>query len=121
MTANAPGRLTWPLAMSGWAAMFVLAATWWALLPEGSTVPTTISYEEAFNQYLDAPYVLGDLEPEVIDVAPMNDGRVALRFVRRIEEIAFVDEDKLPLGPDGALTKDLGRLRASEPEVGLTE
>ena len=117
----APGRLTWPLAMSGWAAMFILAATWWALLPQDDSATTPLSHEQAFSRYLSAPYVLGDLKPEVLEVEPMVDGRVALRFVRRIEEIAFVDEKTLPLDSDGALTKDLGRLRASEPDIDLTE
>jgi hypothetical protein len=126
-----PRRLSWPLALAGWAAVLIVAMTWSlsALVDRGlspmrpGTIPVQngqLTAEEHLQRYLDAPYVLGDLQPAVLEVEPLSDGRVAVHFVRRIEEVAFLDPDRqLPVDEDGELTKDPIRLRESEPAVGL--
>lgn len=121
-----PRQVTWPLAASGWAAVIILAATWALRGRTAQVDPTNIApaevvemtFEDHYAQYMDAPYVLGDLPPDVVDVEALSDGRVAVRFVRKTEEIAFLDpKSELPTDEGGALTSDLVRLRASEPKV----
>jgi len=126
-----PRRLSWPLALAGWAAVLIIALSWsLAALVDRDLSPTRagpipvqnghVTAEEHLQRYLDAPYVLGDLQPTVLEVEQLSDGRVAVRFVRRIEEIAFLDPQlQLPVDEDGELTTDPVRLRDSEPEVGL--
>ena len=126
-----PRRLSWPLALAGWAAVLIIALSWsLAALVDRDLSPTRagsipvqnehLTAEEHLQRYLDAPYVLGDLQPTVLEVEPLSDGRVAVHFVRRIEEVAFLDPDRqLPVDEDGGLTKDPIRLRESEPIVGL--
>ncbi|MDY7108486.1 MAG: hypothetical protein SYC29_07595 [Planctomycetota bacterium] len=128
-----PRRLSWPLALAGWAAVIIVAVTWSLsalvdreLAPRNSTpMPVQnapLTAEEHLQRYLEAPYVLADLQPDVLEVDQLSDGRVAVRFVRRIEEIAFLDPQlQLPVDEEGALTKDPVRLRESEPEVGLSD
>ena len=68
-----------------------------------------------------APYVLGEWQPSVLEVESLSDGRVVVRFLRRIEEVAFLDPSRaLPVDANGELTADLGLLRSSEPHVGLS-
>lgn len=127
-----PRRLSWPLALAGWAAVLIIALSWSLsalvdrdLSPMRGAGPIPVqnghlTAEEHLQRYLDAPYVLGDLQPTVLEVEPLSDGRVAVHFVRRIEEVAFLDPDRqLPVDEDGELTKDPIRLRESEPIVGL--
>jgi hypothetical protein len=59
------------------------------------------------------------MEPEIVEVEPLSDDRVAIRFIRRIEEVAFLDPTRpLPVEPDGTLTRDPKRLRALEAGPG---
>jgi hypothetical protein len=128
-----PRRLSWPLALAGWAAVIIIALSWSlsALvdreLAARNAAPMPVQNapltpEQHLQRYLEAPYVLADLQPEVLEVEQLSDGRVAVRFVRRIEEIAFLDPQlQLPVDEDGALTKDPVRLRESEPDVGLPD
>jgi hypothetical protein len=129
-----PGRLTWVLSLSGWAALIIVAFSWGAtalmnqqlsarehgpMLEEASA---QLSPEQHLLYYRQAPYVVGDMEPEVLDVEPLSDGRVAVRFVRKFEEIAFLDPSRdLPVDENGELTTDPLRLRKSEPEVRVFE
>jgi hypothetical protein len=126
-------RLSWPLTLAGWAAVIIIALTWsLSALVDRELAPRRpgpipvqngqLTAEEHLQRYLEAPYVLADLEPEVLEVEQLSDGRVAVRFVRRIEEIAFLDPQlQLPVDEDGTLTKDPVRLRESEPDVGLPD
>jgi hypothetical protein len=126
-----PRKLSWPLTMSGWAAA-VLALVAWAIIalanqqqqipsqpdivPAAATM--TLSAEDHYEAYRAAPYVLGEMQPVVLDVEELSDGRIAVRFVRRIEEVAMLDpEADLPVDDDGELTSDLRALRDSEPRV----
>jgi len=126
-----PGRLSWPIALAGWAAVVIIALSLalTALVERGMNPPTMaqvpvahdrLTPEEHYARYLHAPYVLGDMQPVVLEVERLTDGRVAVHFVRRIEEVAFLDPDRqLPVDEDGQLTRDPALLRQSEPVVGL--
>ena len=119
-----PGNLTWTLTFSGWAAMIIVGLTWgitaFSLRPEAKpqVTPTMMPFvqqytsEEHFQRYLDAPYVLGDMQPVVMEVKELSDGRVAVHFVRRSEEVLFLDVDAaLPVDENGELLRDLSALR----------
>ena len=130
-----PRRVTAPLAMSGWAAVLILTATWTILAMTGrigtGPAPTpggvdgndliraTFTPEDAYNEYIgQAPYVLGELEPMILDVEELSDGRIAVRFMRRIEEVLLLDADReLPVDETGALLTDPKILREYEREV----
>jgi hypothetical protein len=122
----APRRLTWPLVLSGWAAVLIVSLSW-ALMtlvttprPGASASPASLSPEEHYTRYRSAPYVLGEMHPEVLQVDELTDGRVAVHFLRRIEEIAFLDPSlPLPIDENGELTRDPIRLRATEPKLHL--
>ncbi len=104
--------------ISGFAGSLVALST-------GDVNPTIIeardiSPEEHYRHYMSAPYVLGDMQPQVLEVEELSDGRVAVHFVRRIEEVAFLDPNReLPVDDSGELTSDPTRLRDSEPRVGM--
>ncbi|MBT8484831.1 MAG: hypothetical protein HKO59_03990 [Phycisphaerales bacterium] len=121
-------RMSWPLALSGWAAVLIALVSWGLVtmteqrMIEPAAEPERASFrftpEEHLSQYLSAPYVLGDMAPVVVDVKPVSDGRVAVHFVRRIEEIVFLDPfAELPVDADGQLTRDPKALRDREPAV----
>ena len=79
--------------------------------PDSSRVApaSTVSPEEHYQSYLSAPYVLGDMNPEVLEVQEMSDGRVAVHFVRRIEEVAFLDpQGELPVDDSGEAERSGG-------------
>ena len=126
-----PSRLGWTMALSGWAAVLIVALSWamitLARQSTGGLEPTIVyqpnglpqlTSEEHLERYLSAPYVLGPLSPVVTEAEELSDGRVALRFIRRIEEVAFLDpRAELPVDETGELTSDPARLRRSEPQV----
>jgi hypothetical protein len=122
-----PRRLTWPLAMSGWAALVIIGLTWGLASlvrgPESAPSPVApaaaITPVDGYRQYVTAPFVLGELQPLVVDVEELSDGRIAVTLVRRIEEVAFLDpEGRLPINEFGELTKDIAQLRSSEAAWG---
>ena len=56
-----------------------------------------------------------DLQPVVVDTELLSDGRVAVHFIRRIEEVAFLDpSQELPVNEAGELVKDPATLRDLE-------
>ena len=123
-----PNGVSWTLALSGWAAVIIVAVSWGVVaLSNGDVNPTVIeardiSPEEHYRHYMSAPYVLGDMQPQVLEVEELSDGRVAVHFVRRIEEVAFLDPNReLPVDDSGELTSDPTRLRDSEPRVGMAD
>jgi len=62
------------------------------------------------------------MPPEVVDIAVLSDGRVAVHLIRQTEEVAFLDPSQaLPVDADGRLTRDPAKLRQSEPRVGFGE
>lgn len=115
-----PPRVSWTMAMSGWAAVLIVMVSWAALAlvprtgrgPTAERVSATRSPEELYQEYLSAPYVLDDMPPEVTAVDPMSDGRIAVRFVRKSEEVLFVDpHGEMPLDERGELLRDLRKFR----------
>jgi len=117
-------RWTWPIATLGWAAMLVVSLAWWASgvrSPDAQT-PTvrSISSQDHFDGYLNADFVFGEMPPVVLDVETLSDGRLAVRFIRRIEEFGFLDPNvELPVDENGEL--DAAKLRRVEPAVGLRQ
>ncbi len=106
----APPSISWTMAMSGWAAMIIVMVSW-AALALTPRVPDVRSPEEHFHAYLGAPYVL-DMQPKVLEVSHVSDGRVAVRFVREVEEVLFVDPDgEWPVDEHGDLLRDLRKFR----------
>jgi hypothetical protein len=120
----APRRLTGILAYSGWAALIILALSWIVVMRSSMQLgdlngtnarAAQYSPEQAFKEYRQAPYVLDEMPAEVLDVADVGDGRVAVRFVRQIEEVVYLDPDRaLPVDEDGNLITDPAVLRAVE-------
>ncbi len=125
----APGprrRLNLPLMLSGWAAVLVLGA-WWAvsvgrgdgassparLEPVGSAAVEggRLTPDEHLQQYLQAAFVLGELDPVLLDRETLEDGRHRLRILRRIEE--YIDISS----PPEALVDDRGRLAIDPGEL----
>ena len=124
----AAGR-TSSLAWSGWAAAIVLAAVWIVsssireptrpLAENAISVGPTLSAEEHLQSYMRAPYVLGELDPMLLQADELSDGRIALRYLRRIEEVVFLDAEQ-PLPPaaeDGTLGVSPPELREVSPPV----
>ena len=117
-------RHTWAFALSGWAAM-ILVAVCWAIVGRGTpvgpapgpgnAVTTQASYEESLQSYATAPYVLGQWQPLLLDTTPLSENRVAVRFLRRFEEVVIIDPTtELPVDEAGELTTDPVALRRSE-------
>ncbi|MHC5114219.1 MAG: hypothetical protein ACYTGP_07305 [Planctomycetota bacterium] len=126
-------RLTWSMALSGWAAVLIMALSW-TLVTLASQPPEPISSggpafdtrtiepdaEELLARYLEAPWVVGEMQPVVLDVQEMTDGRIGINFMRRIEEVVIVaGDDEGVLDENGDLTADPETLRAKAPPAGF--
>ncbi len=124
-----PDRMTLPLVLSGWAAVIIISMAWTLMAINGQSsligpgtlkvnVPTP-TLAQSYNTYMhDAPYVIGELDPVVTDVEQLSDGRVAVNFIRRIEEVLLLDPDQaLPVDENGVLLTDPEKLRQFEPQV----
>lgn len=115
--------------LSGWAAVLVLGL-WWAVVVAGGgdagrapapvrsvaeppAAAGPLTAEEHYRRYLQADFVLGELDPVLLETEQLPEGRVRLRFIRRIEEYATVDS---PLSDvvdaQGRLKVDPAELRA---------
>ncbi len=118
-------------AAAGWAAALIMAAIWifpsapspevpqegQAVRTRTSSPPPEPSPDEHLAAYLAAPNVLGELEPVVLEVEELSDGRTVVRYLRRIEEFAFVPSgDPLPVTDRGRLTVDPADLRHTVPQ-----
>lgn len=112
-----PARPSWWLAASGWAAVIGLAAVWGsgAFVGRGEHVGSTglaadqrtapLSPEAHLKEYMHAPFVLGDMPPTLLQVEPLNDGRFAVSYLRRIVEVKYFDSpEQIPLDADGNLS-----------------
>ncbi len=105
----------WWLAASGWAAVVALAITWSAgILPDptasegGPNVvgarSTVFTPEQNLDAYMQAPYVLGDMPPTLLNVDELPDGRLAVSYLRRIVEVQYFDSAAdIPLDEEGTL------------------
>ncbi len=126
------GRLNWTLIASGWAAVIVVAVVWATNagngghgdlapgrpLPAGGAQSTVapLTPDEHLKKYLAASFVLGELDPILLETQQLGDGRHRIRFVRRIEEYADVDLLPRDLADDtGRLTIDPADLRGKPP------
>jgi hypothetical protein len=123
-----PARMSWSMALSGWAAMIIVALTAVVLVLQqrqqqqaapGPTMVADGSAVEHYERYVAAPFVLGEMQPVVVEVDVLPDGRIAVHFIRRIEEVAFLDPNDLPVDEGGELTPDLRRLRELERGSGM--
>lgn len=96
--------LTMPVALSGWAAMIIVGLTWaiTAMMHANqkpvmgeivSPRPTFLPYTfmEHRARYEQAPWVLGEMQPSPLEWQELSDGRIALRFLRRSEEVVIVE------------------------------
>jgi len=123
---------SWALAISGWAAMVALAVIW-SMTPGRSAplnqdtntavpiaaTPTDLSPDDYLHLYLakgkDVGYVLDEMPPTMLEVQVLPDGRKAVRYIRRIEEVLFLPPDQdVPVDDDGILTKPPSELRGEE-------
>lgn len=126
-TASRAARRIGPLALSGWAAVVLLSVVWFAMeltrspQQQDSAVPVHRDREEhrkpdspeaQMQAYLQSPFVLGELEPIVLQVNEASDGSLIVRYVRRIEEQLQLDAaQSLPFDDHGNLTTDPATLR----------
>ncbi len=83
----APVRgVRWTLAYSGWAAVLVIAAIW-AILPSGSSNPVLQqTADEALDVYTEAPFVLEEFDPILMDWERIDDEWIRLFIMRRFQE-----------------------------------
>jgi hypothetical protein len=129
-------RFRWPrrpavnllVTLSGWAAVFVVGV-WWAVIvagrgdagPAASPVQSVaeppvageqLTAGDHYDKYLEAEFVLGELDPILLDTESLPDGRYRLRFIRRIEEYVDIDAPTTGIIDDtGNLTVDPAELR----------
>ena len=129
-------RSRWPrrpavnllVTLSGWAAVFVVGV-WWAVVVAGrgdaDPVPSPVrsvaeppvavedlTAADHYRKYLEASFVLGELDPILLETEELPDGRYRLRFVRRIEEYVVIDAPTTEIIDDtGGFTVDPAELR----------
>jgi hypothetical protein len=113
--------------LSGWAAVLVLGF-WWAVVVVGdgdagrapapvrsvAEPPAAVgelTADEHYRRYLRADFVLGELDPVLLETEQLPDGRVRVRFVRRIEEYVTVDS------PLSDVIDAKGRLKVDPAEL----
>ncbi|HEV8259386.1 MAG TPA: hypothetical protein VGQ19_01345 [Burkholderiales bacterium] len=121
---------SWGLAISGWAAMVALALVWSANTgrPTGiqtppravptAANPTELTPDEHLRLYEQAGFVIGEMPPTLLEVEQLRDGRKAVRYIRRIEEVLFLPPDQdVPVDDSGNLTKPPSELRGDAPEA----
>jgi len=100
----ARGRRNLALVFSGWAAVLVLAGCWafvagmsdqmqrHRLDPAAASAPQQIlDPQDHLRLYLASEFVVGELDPILMETEPLEQGRHRIWFIRRIEE--FVDID----------------------------
>ncbi len=120
---------SWVVAFAGWAAVIILLVAWsiqarWLEIssPPIKRAVQSISqdqsatrdpdYDSFLKRYLQAPYVLGELDPHILDVEELSDQRLAIRFLRRMEEVAFLQlDEKTPVDDQGYPIIDEAQLR----------
>jgi len=124
---NRTGRSPWLLAVSGWAAVIVVAVLWGmqhaANLRERDARRTTdtfdptkvVSPDDYLRLYKSAPFVMGEWPPTLLASEKLSDGRTFIRMLRRIEETHYLDADKpVPVEADGRLTIPPDEIRGQQ-------
>jgi hypothetical protein len=121
-------RVPWWIAISGWAAMIALAVVWsfsdqWLRpgddMPGGmqaSHEPEVLTPDEHLREYKQAPFVLNEMPPTLLQIDQLRDGRLAVSYLRRIVEVAYFDSpEEIPLNADGNLPDSPEVLRQHAP------
>lgn len=114
------------LTLSGWAAAVLLAASWVIVAGMGDRTARTpalrldpaagaaaapeLTPKEHLQAYLGSDFVVGELDPVVMETEPLDNGMHRVWFMRRIKE--FVD---IKTPPD-ATTKD-GKLKVNPADL----
>lgn len=106
-----PHRLTWPLLVSGWAAMLIISLTWGVIALTGSGSQTDLDHignsgpnftnpqieltaPEHLKQYQNlASWVINEFQSSLLNTHLLDDGSIEIFYMRRIEE-------KITLAPD---------------------
>jgi hypothetical protein len=119
------GGMVW----TGWAAAAAIAAVWLSVVwlaptdtiapgsdPGAGAIPAlgpdrTLTPEQHLRAYLRSRHVVGELDPIMLQYEETDDGRIELRFLRRIEEAFLLDPDAPPpIDADGRLIVDPAEL-----------
>lgn len=123
--ARLRGRWPWMAAGLGWAAAVVLAVLWTVTGPandesDAGLTPVDLppidqlGYDRALHQYLDAPWVRGQMQPILLEVEPLPDGTKRVWIMRRIEEYVDVPADaQVPVNERNELTEEPAALRGA--------
>ena len=120
----AGGRRNLAVAFSGWAAVLVLAALWAVVAGMGDQTrgqPTprldlavaseprqVLEPADHLREYLASKFVIGELDPIVMETELLESGRHRVWYMRRIEEFvdintpleAVIDKDKFKMSPE---------------------
>ena len=105
----------WWMAVSGWAALIALATAWGAgLLPAGprnidsasrsqpNVQTVNLPPEELLSEYMQAPYVMGEMPSTLLNIDELSDGRLAVSYLRRIVEVQYYNSAaEIPLDENG--------------------
>lgn len=134
-TATSSLRFPWMAAALGWAAVLVLAVVWMMTNNSGarpvnnnqnSAAPAQLppkveaTGNAALEQYLESPWVRGQLQPTLLQVETLPDGSKRLWILRRIEEYIDLPADALvPLNEKNELTEEPKDLRDQSPQKSL--
>jgi len=128
---RAASRIPPALAWTGWAAAVVFAAAWiitalfamnapsadegqHAVPALGTSSPS--ASHELLRRYLASPFVVGELDPIMLQYEEAGEGLIELRILRRIEEAYLLDADEpLPVDSDGRLLRDPEELLRRSP------
>lgn len=71
-----------------------------------------LSPQQHYRAYLGAPFVVGELDPILLEVEERPDGQLEIRFLRRIEEVLRISPgEDLPMDSDGRFREDPAELR----------
>jgi hypothetical protein len=118
----------WLWAFSGWAALLVVGLFWGlGQLGDGgsrsgkvgrvSMPPVEMTPDDHLREYLKAPFVTGQFPATLTYTQELSDGRLAMSFVRRIEETVIVNPDQsIDMDDSGNLNQDPAELRKMHDE-----
>ncbi|MHC5022976.1 MAG: hypothetical protein ACYTGG_03555 [Planctomycetota bacterium] len=128
--------LAWTIASSGWAAAFVLLVSWavvtWSgqagraagerLAGDAGAAAPALTPDEHLAAYMQAPFVIGEEAPMLLDTFEHPDGHIELRVMRRIIERIDLEPGRgIPgTGINQPLTTDPANLRDTGTEPGET-
>ncbi|MCA9295399.1 MAG: hypothetical protein KC983_02760 [Phycisphaerales bacterium] len=103
-------------AVSGWAAVVVLGATWF-IMSQREAVPErlhSLTPAEYLDGYRHAPFIENEYSPLLLETEEMIDGKIGIRFMRRFEESIVLDRatfEAIYNPKDGAFREDPAEYR----------